>query len=197
MYADRVNRSLAIIPLILVVSGCDSKADPLDHRIEDVVLAISAAEASLLADVHTMATAENEYCRSPEFSRILVKVGEGSRKNPDVCNSFEAASAEEISRLEDEARLLFQIARLHCEDPTLDCQKYGKRVLLSRLSEDPIWGKAQGKPVVLKVLRDEDGIHAAAYIEFKSAQGQEVRALKFTLTKQGWMLSDGFPQGQP
>jgi len=197
VYADPVNRSLAIIPLLLLFSGCDRKADPLEQRIEDVILAISAGETVLLTEAHTLATPDNEYCRSPEFARVLTKLGEGSAKNPEACKNLMAASQDEIAKLEDEARLLFQIARLRCEDPTLDCQKYGKRVLISRLAEDPIWRKVQGKPSVLKVLRDEDGIHAAAYVEFTGAQGKEVRALKFTLGKNGWMLSDGFPQGLP
>ncbi len=182
---------------MLVFSACERSSDPLEQKVENVILAISAGESALFSDTHVLSTPDNEYCGSPEFARVLTKVGEGSAKNPSVCKGFLEATEADVAALEDEARLLFQIARLHCEDPMLDCQKYGKRVLGSFLSADPLWRNVQGKPSVLKILRDEDGTHAAAYVEFVGEKGKEVRALKFVLGKTGWLLVDGFPKGLP
>ena len=183
-------RSLPFV-FFVVLAAC--KADPVSNRVEQLALAIASKDKATLESSHVLGTKHNDYCRSDEFSRVLDEVKRGS--TAEKCERFRSASVEEVSALQDEALLLFQIARMVCEHPDLTCQTYGTRVLTSQIEADPLWGNVQGQPQVRKVLREEGQGVAAAYVEFTTPSGPSVRALKLREVEGRWQLTDGFPLG--
>lgn len=178
------------------LAACDRLAnpfsDPLDLEVERVTLAIASADEATLLQRHELARPDNEYCRSDEFQRILKQIQAG--QSEAVCGQFKAANPADVERLDDAARLLYQIARLSCENPQLNCQSYGAAVLKANLKADPLWGKAAGTPKILKVIADDHS--AVAYVEF-STPNPVVRNLKFERREEQWWLVGGYPEANP
>ncbi|MEZ4460410.1 MAG: hypothetical protein R3E66_11930 [bacterium] len=175
----------------VILAACTP--DPVANRAEELALAIAAKDKATLEASHVLGTRHNGYCDSDEFGRVLDEVKRGS--SAEKCERFVRASPEEVAALQDEALLLFQIARMVCENPNLTCEAYGARVVASQIEEDPLWGNVQGPPMVRKVIRKDAEPVAAAYVEFTTASGPQVRALKFRQIEGRWLLTDGFPAG--
>lgn len=185
-----MKRSLFIV-LVWTLVGCET--DPAQQQIEKFALAIASKDATTIVANHVLSSQQNDYCQSDEFERIVDQVRRGT--TPQKCEKFSSSKPDEVSALDDEARLLFQIARMVCEDPNLDCVHYGQRVLTSQIPVDPLWGRVQGEPKILKVIREGDAPKAAAYIEFSAGSEKVVRALKIENINGKWLLMSGFPEG--
>jgi len=136
---------------------------------------------------HVLSTDSSPYCID-SFARVLSKVKENA--TDAGCEEARALTGEEIQGLDDEARLIAQMTRTVCEDPTIDCIGYSQRVFETMWSEKPELVSFELK----KVLGDET--QAAAYVDLETSEGIDHRTVKLIRVGQAWKIESGFFKGE-
>lgn len=170
------------VVFILLLIGCE-RQHPATPTVEKFAGAVQYQDVERAWSLHVLSTDASQYC-ADSFVRVISAVKE--KASDAGCEEARALTDPELEGLPTEARLIAQVTRTVCEDPTIDCTGYSRRVFESQWDA---MGEIDSLEVK-KVLGDE--ANAAAYVDMKSGKNVEHRTIKLVTAGEDWRVESGF-----